>query len=375
MSHFPKICIIVTQPEWGGAQRYVYDLALGLHKKGLSVTVGTGRGEPVLLNKLKDKGVKIHQFAHVLRSISLLEEIYAFVELWHYFREQRFDVVHLNSSKVGVVGAIAAKLARVKKVIFTAHGFVFNEKQSFLTKWFYIFLTWFGFLFTDHVIAVSEYDRHSALQLKIISPKKITTIYNGVEQTDQYFLEKKEARKVISQKIGHDIPHDAKVVGTIANFYENKGLRYLIDAASRVVRESSKTLFIVLGDGKMRKELEQYIKRYKLEAYVLLPGFFEEAERYVKAFDVYVSSSLKEGLPYSLIEARSAGVPIVATAVGGVPEIVGTECGVLVAKEDSKKLAEQILAVLKHGAHFEARHDTFLLSEMVEKTLQIYEII
>lgn len=375
MSYERKVCIIVTQPEWGGAQRYVHDLALGLQQKGMRVTVGAGRGEPVLLKKLQENGIETHQFAHVVRSITPVEEVYSFFELWHYFRDHKFDVVHLNSSKVGVTGAIAAKLASIKKVIFTAHGFVFNEKQSFFKKWFYVFLTWFGFLFTDHIIAVSEYDRQSALRLKIISPKRIHTVYNGIHIEDGYFLSKEMARQQISRKIGHDIPTDAKVVGTIANFYINKGLRYLIDSASRVCKEMPRTLFVVIGEGKERKELERYIKRHKLEASVLLPGFIEQAEKYLKAFDVYASSSLKEGLPYSLIEARFAGVPIVATAVGGVPEIVGTESGVLVPKENSKELADQITAVLQHGSNFAPKYDKFSLSHMIEETVHIYGIM
>lgn len=371
-----KICLVITQPEWGGAQRYVYDLACGLKDKGYQVTVATGAGEPVLNNKLQEQHIPTHQFAHVVRPISLrslMKDIRSIRDMSRYFRKHRFDVVHLNSSKVGVTGAIAATLAGTKKVVFTAHGFVFNEKQNVVKKWLYVCLTWFGMLWTDEVIAVSHYDRDSARRLHIVSSHKIHTIHNGIDIKDEHFIEREKAREYVAQKTGTSIASDVTLVGTIANLYPNKGLQILIESVQHVVKEIENIQFVVIGEGKERKKLEQQIAQHDLQHHMHLVGFIENPEQYLKAFDVYVSASLKEGLPYSLIEARVAGIPIVATSVSGVPEIVDDESGVLVAPDNSRALAESIVDVLKQSPVNTSHKNGFTLHNMINKTIDIYE--
>lgn len=362
-----KVCIVITQPEWGGAQRYVYDLAQGLSEY-FTVTVATGRGEPVLLQKLNNKGVTTHQFAHVVRAIRPLEEFHAFFELRNYFKEGKFDVVHLNSSKIGVLGAAAAKSAGVKKVVFTAHGFHFNEKLSFLGKIFSLCATWFGFLFTDKVITVSGYDRTSALKYHVCSPGKITTIHNGIDIGKEKFLSKESARDFLKTK-GVAIREDTKIIGAIGNLYKNKGFIYLVEAMAKLKQN---ILCVILGEGEERNKIEKLIKKYGLQDKVYLLGFIKDAEQYLKGFDVCVSSSLKEGLPYNLLEAHMLSVPIVATHVGGVSEIVG-ENGILVEPEKPHDLARAIQTILSQPKEYVSQKGKFSLSRMIHETIDIYE--
>ncbi len=363
-----KVCIVITQPEWGGAQRYVHDLAQGLSEL-FRVTVATGRGEPVLLQKLNKKGITTYQFAHIVRAIRPLEEIYAFFELRNYFKEGKFDVVHLNSSKIGVLGAVAAKSAGVKKVVFTAHGFHFNEKMSVFGKIFSLCATWFGFLFTDKVIAVSEYDRALALKYHICSSEKITTIHNGIDIEKEAFLSKESARAFFKTR-GVAIHEDVKIIGAIGNLYKNKGFIYLVEAIAKLKQD---IVCVILGEGEERNKIEKLIKKYDLQDRVYLLGFIENAEQYLKGFDVCVSSSLKEGLPYNLLEAHMLSVPIVATRVGGVPEIVGEQNGVLVEPEKSDDLVHAIQTVLSQPKEYMPRKGKFSLSHMIHETIGVYE--
>jgi len=377
MSSKLNICLVITQPEWGGAQRYVYDLALGLQSHGYAVTVATGAGEKrTLLDRLEKAGIRTHQFALLQRSISLIQDIRAWFELRRFFKQGKFDVVHLNSSKAGVLGACAAKLAGVRRVVFTAHGFVFNEKQSFVRRWLYVFLTWGSGLYTDTVIAVSRYDKESALRYHVYPERKIEVIHNGVDYNTLTFLDRETARLFFASN-GVTLKDTTHLVLSIGNLYNNKGFSYVVEAAASVVKDVPDTVYVIMGEGEERTHLEQMIAEKDLTAHVYLIGFVEQPEQYLKAADVYVLSSLKEGLPYSLIEARAAGVPIVATNVGGVPEIVDTGHGALVAREHSRALATQIKTMLTRKSHVadDGYEDMFRLDDMVEQTRAVYEIL
>lgn len=367
-----SVCLVITQPEWGGAQRYVYDLALGLHKKSFKVTVLTGEGTPMLPEKLREYGIETYTISSIVREISPLKDLVSIFRMRSFFKKHAFDVVHLNSSKIGISGALAAKMAHIPKTIFTAHGFVFNERIFFLKKWVYAILTWVSFRFINHVIAVSEYDRKRALDIHLISPQRIHAIHNGITYNEQKYLSRVDARLFLKKK-GVDIQEGDKLIGVIANLYKNKGLEFLVDALQKVRMQGVEMKAVVIGEGKERKFLEEKIAECDLVGRVWLVGFVEDPEKYLKAFDVFVSSSLKEGLPYSLIEARAARVPIVATSVGGVPEIVTGENSILVTRGDSKELADALIQIFsQREAHVISKH-RFLLEDMLSKTIAIYE--
>lgn len=398
-----KILIIITQSEWGGAQRYVYDLAVGLKEKGYDVTVaagshppyapprvpsrsrdpvrGTGGEADALFVKLKQKEIKTATFKNLVRLVNPFKDIPAVFEMFRYIKERRFDVVHLNSSKAGAIGSIAAKLAGCKKVVYTAHGFVFNEHLPSLLKMFYILAEIFASFFRDRIITVSEFDRLCALKYNIAPDEKLITIHNGVD--DGSFLSKEEARKIILAKAGVSPGNEVKLVGCIANFYKNKGLEFLLHTAQEVTRKHRDVLFFVIGDGAERVELEKKIDELGLKNNFFLLGHIPEAEKYLPAFDIYVSASLKEGLSYSLLSATLAGVPIVATRAGGNPEIIQNNIsGFLVELANPLALArvlENLLADASLGQKMSSAArvyvlEKFKLSEMISKTISLYEL-
>lgn len=373
-----KILIIITQAEWGGAQRYVYDLAVGLKAKGYAVEAGAG-GVGALTEKLKSAGVLCHVFKNLVREINPVKDIGAIFEIRRYVKDNKFDVVHTNSSKAGAIGSIAAKLAGCKKVVYTAHGFVFNEHLPALLKMFYILAEIFASFFRDHIITVSEFDRLCALKYNIAPADKLVTIHNGVD--DGSFLPKEEARKIILAKAGVSPGNEAKLVGCIANFYKNKGLEFLLHTAQEVTRKHRDVLFFVIGDGALRAELEKKIDELGLKNNFFLLGHIPEAEKYLPAFDIYVSASLKEGLSYSLLSASLAGVPIVATSVGGNPEIIQNNIsGFLVEPANPVALAralENLLSDPALGPKMSVAGRSYVLEnfkfeDMLDKTIKTY---
>ncbi len=371
MAKISKILYIVTQSEWGGAQHYIFDLATNLPQEKYEVMVAAG-GNEELYSKLNKHGIKNYKLKHLIREISPLEDIKAYFEIKKLINELKPDVLHLNSSKAGVIGAIAGKHAKVKKIIYTVHGFVFNEPMSNLQKNIYTFAEKFSARYKDKLICVSEFDRQAGIKNKIAPENKLITINNGIEPID--FLNKVIAR----QKL--DLPPDKIVIGTIANFYETKGLTYLISAAKEITKQFPDIIFRLIGFGQLEKELKLKIRGLNLQNNFFLSKVLD-AKKYLNAFDIFVLPSIKEGFPYAILEAMRAGLPIVATKVGGIPEMLKNETnGLLVEPFSPSDLATKITRLLKDNVLAvkigrQAKIDVenyFSLEKMVERTKKIY---
>lgn len=349
-----KLLYIVTQGEWGGAQRYIYDLAGSPEAQNWTINVAFGNGGVNDLgDKLKALGVKIWPIKWLQRPISPIADILAIFELWRLYRQVRPDVVHLNSSKAGVVGSLASFLNKITgyrlpvtgyRVVYTAHGWVFNEPMSRLKKQFYLWAERFTARFKDKIICVSEFDRQVAIKNKIAPEEKLVTIHNGIDAGSMNFLPKNEAIKNLIPDSKFQIPNSNIVIGTIANFYPTKGLDYLIKAVRLLITDYRLPITaIIIGDGELRPQLENLIAKYNLQNNVFLVGRKENALQYLKAFDIYVCSSVKEGFPYSILEAMAAGLSIVSASVGGIPEMIENEKdGLLVEPKNAEKLAMAI---------------------------------
>lgn len=378
MAKISKIIYIITQSEWGGAQRYVFDLATNLPKDKFETIVAAG-GEQELFAKLALKGVKTARIKHLAREISPVNDLLAIMEIYRLIKALRPDIVHLNSAKAGLVGSIASFLARYSlngrkhKLIYTVHGFVFNEPMNQAKKIFYVWLEKITALFKDKLICVSEFDRQQGLIHKICRPDKLVVINNGLPPLA--FLEPAAAKNELGW------PRDKTIIGAIANFYETKGLIFLIKAAAKVAASNPEILFVLIGEGELRPKLEKEIKNLNLQNNFILTGAKPDAYKYLPAFDIFVLPSVKEGFPYAILEAMQAGCPVIATKAGGAPEIIDNEKnGLLVKPADFEELAQAISRLIKdknlaQSLGRQAKIDAgqkFRLEETVEETKKIY---
>jgi glycosyltransferase involved in cell wall biosynthesis len=177
------------------------------------------------------------------------------------------------------------------------------------------------------------------------------------------------------------LPHGAPVVGNVAALVPHKGQRHLVEAAHLVVQEVPDARFVILGEGELRDHLERQVKDYHLEKHVKLPGFRIDVLGCMKEFDLFVMSSVTEGLGTSLLDAMAASRAIVATNAGGIPEIVTDETtGVLVPPRDHHAMARQIVRLLKDAelrrrfgeAGFARVRERFTVERMVEQTAGVY---
>lgn len=310
-----KVLFVITKSNWGGAQRYVFDLATSLPKDRFETKVilgGTGEADAnpgVLEINLNEQGIPRVWIKEFMRDISFGREWEVYRLLVEIFKKENPDVVHLNSSKAGGLGALAARLAGVKKIIFTVHGWPFLEDRSPITKGMIWIASWITALLCHTVICISEYDLRVALRMPFVK-RKAVRIYNGIAPMTLGS----------GEKIRSAFPAGVKITGTVGELTHNKNQVALIEEA----RNTPDMYVAIVGAGEDYQKLQEKIGAYHLETRVKLFGFVP-AEEALPGFDVFALPSLKEGLPYVLLEARAAGLPIVANRVGGVGEILDAE--------------------------------------------------
>ena len=388
--HKTKILYIVTQSDFGGAQRYVYKLTTNLSAYFNIVVAGGEQGhEGELAKRLKEKKIKYIYLNHLFRAINPWHDLLSLCQIIKLIRAEKPDIIHLNSSKISILGSLAAFIAKPKiknqklKIIYTVHGWVFNEPLPRWQKLFYKYAEIFTALFKNKLICVSEYDRHVALEEKICPPNKLITINNGLEPIN--FITKNEALKKIYSHIHKSACANQPtkiVIGSLANLYPTKGLEYLIEAIHNIsANRQSPIITIILGEGNERNKLEKLIKKHGLENHVLMPGNIPDAARLLPAFDIFVCSSVKEGFPFMVLEAMQAGLPIVSTNVGGLPEMLNNhKTGLLVNAQSPEELTCAINVLINNSElrkkiGLEAKFTVekkFNLNKMLNETKQVY---
>ena len=389
-----KILYIVTKSNFGGAQKYIYDLASNLPKNLFEPLVAFGGNGP-LKDKLETAGIPTISIPALERDIGILKEFRAFAHILKIIWEIRPDLVHLNSSKVGALGALAVracslfsllgpKAYRLKpKVVFTAHGWAFKEKRKTVTRKIIGYISWFTVLLSHRTIVVSRDDLEKVEKFLFVG-KKIKVIYNGIDR--QVFLERNAARKILSEKTGWDA--SGFWVGTVAELHKNKGLDYALRAFASVLRDKkgqkdlpNNLFYTVIGEGEERQNLEKTVEQEGLSKNVALVGKCENAARLLPAFDIFLLPSLKEGLPYAILEAGCAGLPSIATNVGGIPEIVeDMKSGIIIKEKRPKEIEEVIKFLIDHpekrkefGEQLQKTvAENFTLERMVKETISVY---
>lgn len=374
-----KLFICITKSNWGGAQKYVFDIATNTPRDQFDTTVLLG-GTGDLKTKLENAGVKTLLLENSQRNINILKEIGLLFELVKLFRKEKPDIIHLNSSKMGLVGAFAGRITGVKKIIFTAHGWAFNENRNLLSKFFIKFLHILTIILCHKIISVSE---NTKKQIGKIFSKKIVVIKNGLREIElkDKELAREELTVLMKQKntrISNILSKKPVWIGTISELHTNKGLSYAIEAISKV---KNNVIFVIIGEGERRKKLEELAVKLGISNKVILIGQLDSASSYLKAFDIFTLTSITEALPYVLLEAGQASLPTIATDVGGIPEIIeNNKSGLLISSRNSEEIKNSIEYLIKNpgiAASFGNMlkmniSNSFSQKIMIEKTFVIY---
>jgi glycosyltransferase involved in cell wall biosynthesis len=316
-----KILYLITKSNWGGAQRYVYDLATTLDPASFEpVVILGGTGE--LTQKLESAGVRTITLKTLQRDISITKEIGFMTELWRIIRTEKPDVLHVNSSKAGAIGCFVGRLARVPRVVFTAHGWAFNEDRPVWQKFIIKKLHWWTVLLSNQTIAVSN-----AIVSQMNWPfaqHRMTVINPG--RTVPEFQSRLTARTTFTLQHPPLTPYTADVwLCILAELHPIKQHHMLFIVMKSIVADFPNVRLICVGDGELRAKLTNYIEEHNLTQHIFLVGPIHEAASLLKAADMFVLPSKSESYGYVLHEAGLARVPIIASNVGGITDIISNE--------------------------------------------------
>ena len=314
-----RLLVVVTLAETGGAQAYVRDLIPGLIDT-FDITVAA-HGPGPLAEAVRERGAAFVPLRHVRRPISPIRDILGIIELWRLCRRIRPIIVHANSSKAGILGRIAAWLARVPIRVFTAHGWAFNSRSG-LTSRLYLWADRLVLPITTKVVCVSETDRLAGLASRVCTSENTVTIFNGVEP-----------RLEIDRPV-----RDRVRIASVGRLAYQKNFELLVRASALVDHESFELQ--IMGDGPDREMLQELVDKLDLHANVTLVGEVPDVVDRLADADIFALSSRFEGLPISVLEAMSAGLPVVSTKVDGLVELVDDGAsGLLVEPDNPTKLA------------------------------------
>ncbi|MEN9913107.1 MAG: hypothetical protein RLY66_515 [Candidatus Parcubacteria bacterium] len=375
-----KILYIITKSNWGGAQRHVFDLATAMKDRGHDVAVALG-GDGTLRTRLEAAGIYTHSIQSLNRDVSAKNDVGSLKEIISIIRHRRPDVLHLHSPKAAGLGSFAGRLFRVPLIINTVHGWTWNEARPPQQKILIALFSWFTMLLSHKTIVICERDYTQAVHFPAVK-NKLSLIPIGIKSPT--FISIDGAKQGIAKHISMDLIAFNKkiVIGTIAELHPNKGLPHLIEAFSSVASQYPQAIIIIIGDGEDKAALHMLIKEKGLEQSIFLAGYMDHAAEYLKAFTMFALPSIKEGVPYVILEAGAASLPVVATTVGGIPDVIeDMRSGVLVQPKNVRELAHAISFMIEHpderrkyGAALKERVTTkFSLEKMVSGVEAVYK--
>lgn len=315
-----KYIHLITLSELGGAQKYVLSQAVEDQKNGIESIIVSNDENGWLARQAKSKNLSFKVIHNLTRSINPLKDLLATLEIIKLLKQEQPSHIFLNSSKISFIGALAGNLYGIKNIIYTVHGWVFNEPMSIWKRRMYIFIEKLSAKWKTTILFINKNDMVIAQQLNIGKTNQYKSTNLIIEPID--FLDRDTAQQKLFGPLNVDLTNK-KIIGTIANLYPTKNLSVFIDIANEL-KNINNLIFIIIGDGPEKHFLTKKIKQQKLNN-VLLLGQIENAAIYLKAFDLFLLTSIKEGSPYVLLEAKQANIPILATPVGGVPEMLSAD--------------------------------------------------
>ncbi|MFO7914959.1 MAG: glycosyltransferase family 4 protein [Candidatus Krumholzibacteriales bacterium] len=322
-------------------------LGRGLREAGYQVTFccSPGRG----LELLSEEGFRVRGI-RVSRNYNLFSHLISFFRLYSYLKSENFDVVHTHTPVASLIGRLAARLAGIGTVVYTAHGFYFHEGMSGAARKLYIFLEKMGGRFSDLIFVQSMEDYRDAESEGIAPAEKLVHIGNGVNPSlfgDEKHLSE---RDVLREEFGIT---DQPVVGFVGRIVREKGVFDLIRAAAEVKKDFNNVKFLLIGEelesGRCgcRPELEKIIGENGLSRNVILTGKREDVPAVLTLLDLFVLPSYREGMPRSVLEAMASSLPVVASDIRGCrEEVIAGETGLLVPPGDFRALASAIRTIL-----------------------------
>lgn len=339
-----KVIHVITKLELGGAQQNTIYTVSNLSNEIFEVKLITGRGgilDKEVKNKLKEKVIFVK---NLKREISPLNDILALIKIALILIKEKPHIIHTHSSKAGIIARFSAFLARVKIIIHTYHGFGFHEYQNPIVKNFYILLEKIASLISDAIIFVSRANIETAKKYSIGNQNKYHLIRSGIK------LENFPKLKDISfaKKYFPNLNDKSKIIVTVANLKPQKNPSDFFKIANEVIKTNKNVFFIYVGGGEKEKELfyKEMIKNLSIESNCVITGWLKNVEDVYKSADIFLLTSLWEGLPRSLVEAMASLVVPVCYETDGIKDLIEDGINGFIVKQNDWSKAAMIIKKL-----------------------------
>ncbi len=300
-------------------------------------------GEGELTAVLGKNQIPVIILPELKREINPFFDVMAFIKLIAIFKKFKFDIVHTHSSKPGFLGRLAAKAAGVSAIVHTVHGFAFHQFSSKFSVLIFQFLERVAALATDRLILLNSVDMQYAKKRRIIDEKKMSHVYNGIclDEFDSYL-------DVYQKKHLLNLNENNFVVGFVGRLWKQKAPQDFIAAIPSVLKQISNVVFIIVGDGHLKNDLEAMAKTLGIEDHIRFLGWRKDVPELLKIMDIFVQTSLWEGLSLSILEAMAAAKPVIATNIKGNNElVVDGVTGFLVPPNRPDSVANYIIKLLQ----------------------------
>jgi glycosyltransferase involved in cell wall biosynthesis len=385
-----KIVHIITRLDKGGSAQNTLLTVLGTDMKKYDVLLFKGptvesrmsqdENASVMadLQKAQLKRIKFVTIPFLVRRINPAYDVWALIYLFLLLIKEKPAIVHTHTSKAGFLGRLAAKLARIPIIVHTPHGHVFFGYFGPLKTQMFILLEKYAARITDRIVALTKGEKEDYQFYKIAPEDKIIVINSGVELEKIKDLSLEE-RQNLKRELG--IPEKSFVVGTAGRLEPVKGPEFLMEAAKDILSNYPQTYFVFAGDGPLRQRLERKAYELGINTNMRFLGWRNDVTRVISIYDIFVFPSLNEGMGRVLVEAMALGKPVVASNVGGIPDLVTHgKTGFLVPPKNPGQLAKYIQILIEDegkrkrlGQAGKEMALNFKKEIMVEKIAELYD--
>jgi glycosyltransferase involved in cell wall biosynthesis len=351
----------------GGLERIIGHLARGLDRTRFNVVVHCLNKKGYHADQLEKEGYTVYlpsqqgKIASYMRGLTVRGALV----------RESIDILHSHNTAAFLDGVVGAKLANTPVIIHTDHVRKFPDKRRYMAA------ERIASYFVDEIVAVSRHVREALIEYEGIRPDKISIIYNGVD-----FSPAQDGNEIKAVRDEFNVTQGEKVVGCVARLAQQKGYELFMEAARRILRKTQAVKFVVVGVGEEYDRLLKLCSELGIRSKVHFAGARTDIERVLPVFDIFLLTSHYEGMPVCLLESMVSGVPIVATAVGGVPEAVQDGIsGYLIHSRDPDEVAEKVVRLLRNdnlrlkmGKNGRQIYENrFTIERMAEQYTELYE--
>jgi len=378
-----KVAHIIARMITGGADENTLFTIEGLNKEKYEIDLITGEEfDKDILNKVNNHPFDIIQIKGLKWKLNFLHDPIVLLKLIKLLKRKRYDIVHTHTTKAGILGRIAAYIAGVPVIVHGLHGSTFQAFNSGLLNWLLFLFERLTGRFTDAYVSVSKVLSETYIEKGIGKKDNHYAVYSGIELTKFYQARDKINYKEKYEELG--INAGDFLIGNVARLELRKGHKFLLDAFKNIVekQKDGHVKLLIIGEGNKREYLEDYVKELNLGDKVIFAGYREDVEELMAVMDIFVLTSLREGLPRVLVQAAAVGMPSVAFNVDGVSEIIKDDYnGYLVEVKDLEQLENRIMQymnnkelVLLHGRNGrEFIENKWSIKGMVDRIDKIYQ--